>query len=486
MTKKGTIIVAVALLLSNAMAGLDGTIINTALPSIISDLHGIEYMGWIVAVFLLGMAVATPLWSKLGERIGNKKVYQISTTLFALGSIFQALSANIYMFLIARICMGIGAGGMNTIPFIIYADLYEDLKKRAKIIGFATASFSIASIIGPLIGGWIVDTFSWHWVFYINVPIAFISIVAIQFFFREKKKEIETKPVDYLGAMLLIFGLILLLLGIQMIADQSMILVATLLVSGLILLGVLYKVEQKAEDAIIPNRLFKNKVLLIDFALFALLWGAFVAFNIYIPMWAQGLLGVSALIGGMTQIPGAFTNVAGSIVGPSIQFKSTKYRAILYGTLSFMIAFGALLFAGVSTPFWFLLLVGAFEGFGLGLCFNVLQISVQNDADNKDVPVATSFAYLLRILSQTFMSSIYGVILNHALKKGVESSKGTITISMLNKLGDSKMIGQLPKNLIPQMRNIMFHGIHNIMLVAFVLLVLALLFNLNMQFRGKK
>lgn len=486
MTKKGTIIVAVALLLSNAMAGLDGTIINTALPSIISDLHGIEYMGWIVAVFLLGMAVATPLWSKLGERIGNKKVYQISTTLFALGSIFQALSGNIYVFLIARIFMGIGAGGMNTIPFIIYADLYEDLKQRAKIIGFATASFSIASIIGPLIGGWIVDTFSWHWVFYINVPIAFVSVVAMQIFFREKEKVVKTKPVDYLGAILLISGLILLLLGIQMMENQSIFLVGTLLVLGLILLGTLYKVEQKAVDAIIPNRLFKNKVLLVDFALFALLWGAFVAFNIYIPMWAQGLLGVSALVGGMTQIPGAFTNVAGSIVGPSIQFKSTKYRAILYGTISFMIAFGALLFAGVHTPLWFLLLVGAFEGFGLGLCFNVLQISVQNDAQSGDVPVATSFAYLLRILSQTFMSSIYGVILNNALKKGVASSNGQITISMLNKLGDAKMVGQLPKELLPQMRSIMFHGIHNIMVVAFVFLILALLFNLNMQFRGKK
>ena len=176
MNKTGTLIVTLALLLSNAMAGLDGTIVNTALPAIISDLHGIQYMGWIVAVFLLGMAVATPLWSKLGERVGNRRAYEIATLLFAIGSIFQALSSNIIFFLIARTVMGIGAGGMNTIPFIIYADLYTDLVKRAKVIGYATASFSAASIIGPLIGGWIVDTFSWHWVFYINVPIALISI----------------------------------------------------------------------------------------------------------------------------------------------------------------------------------------------------------------------------------------------------------------------------------------------------------------------
>jgi MFS family permease len=147
LNKKKIGIVTMALLLSNTMAGLDGTIINTALPAIISDLHGIQFMGWIVSVFLLGMAVVTPLWSKLGERTGNKKAYQLATVLFALGSVLQASSTNIFFFLFARTIMGIGAGGMNTIPFIIYAELYTDVQKRAKVIGYATASFSAASIL---------------------------------------------------------------------------------------------------------------------------------------------------------------------------------------------------------------------------------------------------------------------------------------------------------------------------------------------------
>ena len=229
MNKTGTLIVTLALLLSNAMAGLDGTIVNTALPAIISDLHGIQYMGWIVAVFLLGMAVATPLWSKLGERVGNRRAYEIATLLFAIGSIFQALSSNIIFFLIARTVMGIGAGGMNTIPFIIYADLYTDLVKRAKVIGYATASFSAASIIGPLIGGWIVDTFSWHWVFYINVPIALISILSVKFFFKEPKRTSTSEKVDYLGASTMIISLVILLTGIQMIGTASLTLVSILI-----------------------------------------------------------------------------------------------------------------------------------------------------------------------------------------------------------------------------------------------------------------
>lgn len=486
MSKKGILIVTLALLLSNAMAGLDGTIVNTALPAIISDLHGIQYMGWIVAVFLLGMAVVTPLWSKLGERIGNRRTYQIATLLFAIGSIFQALSSNIIFFLIARTIMGIGAGGMNTIPFIIYADLYTNLRKRAKVIGYATASFSAAAIIGPLIGGWIVDTFSWHWVFYINVPIAIISILSVQIFFKEPQKISTVEKIDYLGAVIMIVSLVTLLTGIQMIETASLSLVSSLSIISLILLIVLFKVEEKAADPIIPNRLFKNGPLVVDFILFSLLWGAFVAFNIYIPMWAQGLLGVSALIGGVTQIPGSITNFLGSVVGPAMQPGLGKYRTIALGTLAFIISFGIMVSAGLTVPLWVLLMAGAFEGFGLGLSFNILQISVQQDAEKRDIPIATSFAYLLRILSQTFMSSIYGVILNNALNKGVAESHGEVTIEALNKLSDSQSAGDLPKNLLPLMKQIMYGGLHNIMLVALVLLAIALVFNVGIQLKVKK
>ncbi|WP_409021866.1 MFS transporter [Dellaglioa sp. P0083] len=486
MNKKNLIIVTIALLLSNAMAGLDGTIINTALPSIVSDLHGIQYMGWIVAVFLLGMAVATPLWSKLGERIGNRGAYQLATFLFAIGAVFQATSSNIVFFLVARVVMGIGAGGMNTIPFIIYADIYKNIKKRSQVIGYATASYSIASIIGPLVGGWIVDTFSWHWVFYINVPIALISIISIQFFFKEEVKKRQKGNIDYLGAGMMIVSLVTLLTGIQMIGVGSINLVVGLIIAGIILLGILYRVEDRAVDPIIPNRLFKNKKLIVDFIIFAFLWGAFISFNIYIPMWAQGILGMSALIGGATQIPGAMTNLFGSLSGPSMIPRLGKYRIITIGTISFIISFAGMLVVGVTVPFWYLLLMGAFEGFGLGMCFNVLQLSVQEDAEGRDVPIATSFAYLLRILSQTFMSSIYGVILNSALLKGVNQSHGKITMEMLNKLSDSKRVSSLPEKLLPAMRQIMYEGLHNIMVIATILLIIVLLFNLWIQAQSRK
>jgi predicted MFS family arabinose efflux permease len=241
---------------------------------------------------------------------------------------------------------------------------------------------------------------------------------------------------------------------------------------GAILVARMVQIENKAEDPIVPNRLFKNSKLVIDMILFVFLWGAFVAFNIYIPMWAQGIMGLSALIGGMTQIPGSITNFIGSEAGPVMQRRLGRYNLIAIGTAAFLIAFLGLFIAKESASYWFLLVMGAFEGFGIGLCFNVLQVAVQYDAEPRDVPIATSFAYLVRILSQTFMSAIYGVILNHALLKGVRGSHGQLTMSMMNNLSNSQTAKNLPQHLLPEMRAILFSGIHNIMLTALILILI--------------
>lgn len=463
-----------ALLLSNIMAGMDGTIVNTALPAITSDLHALQYMGWIVATFLFGMAVATPLWSKFGEHRGNRRAYVIATSLFALGAFLQALAPNIIWFITARVVMGVGAGGMNTIPFIVFASLYPNLKERSVVIGLSSACFGTASIIGPLLGGWIVDTLSWHWIFYVNLPIALIAITIVGLLYREKRPQAAGKTVDFQGATLLVTGLVLILLAIQLIGMISWWEVLLLLIAGCALLVWLFKVDQQADDPIVPSRLFANRELVIDFTLFVVIWGSFIAFVTYIPMWAQGLLGLSALLGGVTQIPGAVTNFMGSELVPFLQEKMNKYGLVAIGASTILIAFLGILTMGQGSPFWFLLLMGAFEGFGVGVVFNILQIQVQTDAELRDVPIATSLAYLLRILSQTMMSAIYGVILNQQLMKGVRQDH-RITLNMLNQLSNARTATHLPAALLPKMRQILYAGYHNIMVTGLVLIIAALI-----------
>lgn len=476
-------IVTGALLLSNIMAGMDGTIVNTALPAITSDLHALQYMGWIIATFLLGMAVATPLWSKFGEHRGNKVAYIAATSLFLVGAIFQAAAPNILWFIIARTVMGIGAGGMNTIPFIVFAELYDDLRKRAEVLGLSSACFGGASIIGPLLGGWIVDALSWHWVFYVNVPFALIAITVIAIFYRSGSKQSAGKPVDYLGATLLVVSLVTILVAVQMIGSVSGLIIAALIIAGILLLIWMMRVDSVAVDPIIPSRLFHNRELVIDFLLFVIIWGSFIAFVTYIPMWAQGLLGLSALLGGMTQIPGAATNFMGSELVPFVQERWGKYWIVTVGAASIFIAYLGILLGGQHSPFWLLLVMGAFEGFGVGMVFNILQINVQTDAELRDVPIATSLGYLLRILSQTIMSAVYGVILNRQLFKGVQQHHG-ITLRMLNELSNAKTASRLPQRLLPTMRGILYQGYHDIIIAATILIVVALVLVVSLALKN--
>ncbi|WP_249778488.1 MFS transporter [Lentilactobacillus dabitei] len=473
MSKRDIMIVTCALLLSNAMGGLDNTIINTALPAIISDLHGIELIGWIVAVFLLGTAVSTPLWSKLGEHVGNKRSYQLAASLFVLGSFLQGMSPNIIFLIVARTIMGIGNGGMISLPYIIYARMYQNPRKRMQVLGFVSASYSMATIIGPLVGGYIVDTFSWHWVFYLNVPIGLISIVLVQVYYRLSKLPKPNGRVDYVGATLMTIGLVGLLAGIEMIGAADGMIVSAIILVSFVILGAMFRVELRVEDPIIPSRLFKNLPLMIDFVLFTLIWGAFIGFLIYSPMWAQGLLGTSALIGGATQIPGSVTDFLGSgSVAPMRRYLSPQ-KVIAVGIIMLVITFAMMVFAGVKAPYWVLLVAGTFEGFGNGACFNELQIKVQQDADMVDVPIATSFSFLIRMLAQAFMASIFGLVLNNALRAGVLHSGGTVTMKMLNELSDASSVGSLPHHLIPKMRIILYNGLHNIMILSLILMLIS-------------
>ena len=312
MNKKQITMVTIALMLGNVMSGLDGTIINTAIPTIVAALHGIQFMGWIVAIFLLGMSISIPIWTKIGEKITNKKAFEISLVLFVLGAALQGMAPNIIFFLCSRFIMGIGAGGMGSLPYIIAGYVFKNIKTRTKVLGYLTASWNGAAILGPLVGGWLIDAFSWHWVFYINVPLGLISIILSFVFYRDVHKAKEKVHFDKMGAFTLIAGLSCFLVGIQMLGLASGIMVVAFVIIGIALLVAFIFVENKADSPVVPLSVFMNKALVGDFILFALAWGAYISVNTYLPMWSQAILGTSALIGGITLIPNSILDIAGS------------------------------------------------------------------------------------------------------------------------------------------------------------------------------
>lgn len=483
MNKKQVTMVTIALMLGNVMSGLDGTIINTAIPAIVASLHGIQFMGWIVAIFLLGMSISIPIWTKVGEKITNKRAFEISLALFVIGSVLQGMAPNIIFFLCSRFIMGVGAGGMGSLPYIIAGYVFKNIKTRTKVLGYLTASWNGAAILGPLIGGWLIDAFSWHWVFYINIPIGLIAFLICLIYYKPVTPK-QTPVFDIPGASLLVIGLLPFLMGVQLVGLTASWIVISLIIVSLVFIVLFFIRENHAQNPIIPVSLFKNKDLDGDFLLFAFTWGAFIAVNTYLPMWAQALLGLSALLGGMTLIPNSIVEIIASQSVAAIQDHLTNFKLVFIGIFAMLISSAGMFFADLHTPIQLLAAIGAFSGIGVGFIFVALQLKVQIDAGLKNMATATSTSYLIRILAQTVMAAVYGVIMNLNLASGVSSHPG-ITITMMNKLSDAKSAKLLPQNLVPTMRNILHSGIKEIMLVSVILLVIALVLNFYFNF-GKK
>lgn len=483
MNKKQVTMVTIALMLGNVMSGLDGTIINTAIPAIVASLHGIQFMGWIVAIFLLGMSISIPIWTKVGEKITNKRAFGISLALFVIGSVLQGMAPNIIFFLCSRFIMGVGAGGMGSLPYIIAGYVFKNIKTRTKVLGYLTASWNGAAILGPLIGGWLIDAFSWHWVFYINIPIGLIAFLICLIYYKPVTPK-QTPVFDIPGASLLVIGLLPFLMGVQLVGLTASWIVISLIIVSLVFIVLFFIRENHAQNPIIPVSLFKNKDLDGDFLLFAFTWGAFIAVNTYLPMWAQALLGLSALLGGMTLIPNSIVEIIASQSVVAIQDHLTTFKLVFIGIFAMLISSAGMFFADLHMPIQLLAAIGAFSGIGVGFIFVALQLKVQIDAGLKNMATATSTSYLIRILAQTVMAAVYGVIMNLNLASGVSSHPG-ITITMMNKLSDAKSAKLLPQNLVPTMRNILHSGIKEIMLVSVILLVIALVLNFYFNF-GKK
>jgi hypothetical protein len=213
-----------------------------------------------------------------------------------------------------------------------------------------------------------------------------------------------------------------------------------------------------------------------DFILFALAWGAYISVNTYLPMWSQAILGTSALIGGITLIPNSILDIAGSQSAPYFLRHFSNYRLLIIDFTLIVITVLGLILVPMNTPYQILMIIAALSGLGVGSIFVILQIKVQIDASEKDMAPATSLSFLIRILAQTVMAAIYGVIMNLALARGIAGHRG-ITMTMMNKLSDAESAKSLPTALLPIMRRIFHSGIIEIMYVALFLMICAYVVN---------
>jgi EmrB/QacA subfamily drug resistance transporter len=473
MTKQTNVaLTTTAIFIATFMTAIEGTIVSTAMPTIIGSLHGVELMNWVFSIFLLTSAMATPIYGKFADRNGRKPVFILGLIIFVVGSSLCGLAQNMLQLIIFRALQGIGAGAIQPITFTIIADIFP-FEKRARVLGLNGSAWGVASVIAPLLGGFLVEKLSWHWIFFINLPVGLLTILLVVLYYHEDLKKSQA-TIDWRGSFWLLIMLLSLMLAFQMLGQTlNWPVISSLLAVTCFAGWRFFKQEQAALDPILNLKLLGNRTFMSQNMIALFISGFLISFEVYMPMWVQAILGLPPTRAGFVVTPSSVLWIVGSFVAGKLILKY-RPQQILTGSLLWLLV-GALVLAtnSITASFsWFLVWAG-FMGIAFGIIITTTTVTIQNVVPHNQVGVATSLNTLARTLGQTLLVSVYGIVMNRALYQGTQTHAG-VTTEQLNQLIDPLKARHLPVASLPVLRGILYNGLHYIYIVAAVIIVLAI------------
>ncbi|MCG0748505.1 multidrug transport protein [Lactiplantibacillus plantarum] len=478
MVKKQTNVGVVtgAVFVATFMSAIEETIVSTAMPTIVGDLHGVALMNWVFSIFLLTSALATPIYGKLADTVGRKLVFLVGLFVFILGSTLSGMSQSMETLIAWRALQGIGAGAIMPVSFTILADIYP-VEQRARVMGLNGSAWGIAAVVAPLLGGFIVDQLSWHWIFFINIPIGIITMLLIWFFLNEST---QRKPftMDWAGCLWLSVGLLALMLTFQLLSEGNLgiiwIIVGFLVT--IVSFWLFLRREQRTDDPLIPLAFFRNRTFVIQNLIAALLSGFIMGFEVYLPTWTQGLLGLLASQAGFAITPNALMWIVGSFIAGKLLMRRSPNQIVNIALTLVLIGAVTMALLPANTPFWCFFVIAAICGTGFGITITTTTVTVQSQVPVDEVGVATSFNTLSRTLGQTVMVSLFGIIMNVEMARGVAQHPKT-TMAMMNQLINPQTAKDLPQALLPTLHGILYQGLHVIFIAGAGLIVISFMVN---------
>jgi EmrB/QacA subfamily drug resistance transporter len=406
-----------ALLLVMLLGALDQTIVSTALPTIVGELGGLENLSWVVTSYLLTSTIVVPLYGKFGDLFGRKIVIQASILIFLAGSILCGVAQDMTQLIVLRALQGLGGGGLMVVTMAAIADVIPPAE-RGRYQGLFGGVFGLATVVGPLLGGFIVEHLSWRWIFYINVPLGVLALVVIGVVFKPHVAHVRHK-IDYMGAVFLAASLTCIILftsqGGTSLPWSSPQLWFTLALGIITLGGFIYE-ERLAAEPIMPLSLFKDRTFLLSAAIGFIVGFSLFGATTFLPLYLQVAKGSTPSQAGLQVLPMMAGVLATSIISGRVISKIGKYRFFpIVGTALVAIAMLLLSTLQLDTPLHTMYLYMLLLGLGLGMVMQVLVLAVQNAVAFKNVGVATSGATLFRSIGGSVGVAAFGAIFTNGL-----------------------------------------------------------------------
>ncbi|KAB8139493.1 MFS transporter, partial [Gracilibacillus oryzae] len=438
-------LVLIALVLSMFMAAIEGTIVATAMPNIVADLGGFTLYSWVFSSFLLMQAITTMIYGKLADLFGRKPVFMFGVMIFLIGSILCGLAESMAALVVFRLIQGIGAGAIQPIVTTIVGDMYT-MKERAKVQGYLASVWGISSVIGPLLGGVIVQFVDWAWIFWMNIPLGIFGIIGVYRFFHEEVSK-EKKSIDYAGSALFLIGISALISVFvqagtvwEWLSFESL----SLLLLFIVCMVLFIWQETKAVSPMMPLFLWKDRLIIVA-NLATLLSGMIIlGLSSFLPTYVQGVMEQTAIVAGFalsTMSIGwpIFATVAGHLV-LKIGFRATALlggTALLIGTFLFSILDPSKgpVYAAISS---------FVVGVGMGLTSTTFIVAIQNHVDWSVRGAATSLNMFMRIIGSAVGASFLGGLMNQQMQSYFQGKEVNVDISNTEILLDESMRQTMP------------------------------------------
>ncbi|HMK53658.1 MAG TPA: MDR family MFS transporter [Methanobacteriaceae archaeon] len=417
---KITMIMA-GLMVGLLVAALDNSILGTAMPRIISNLQGMEYYVWPFTSYLLASTVAVILFGKLSDFYGRKNILIAGIVTFILSSIMCGFSSNIFELILFRGLQGIGGGILISIPFVVVGEIFSP-RERGKYMGILASVFGLSSVLGPILGGIITDTIGWRWVFFVNIPVG-IAAISLLYSLPNFKLPNVKKIIDYTGIITFTLSLSAFFLALTLAKDlqnSPLLEIGSLFIFSAVMLGIFIWAEKKALEPILPLKLFKNSIFTISSVENFLASALIFCGIIYVPLFAQGIIGMSATNSGLIMIPMLLSLTLSSTIVGQIISKTGKYKKL--AIIEFIITgVGIVLLATMNqnTPYYLLLVYSTILGIGSGMMYSLFTVIVQNAFSLREIGIVTASMQFFRNIGATVAIPLFGYIMNITMGSSV-------------------------------------------------------------------